>query len=303
MNRPQTRTSDPSNVLTTYFRQIKDDALLTSAEEQALARSIAAGDRDARARLIQANLKLVVNIARGYMGRGLSMEDLIGEGNLGLIRAAEEFDPSFGTRFSTYASYWIKMAIRDGLTNSSSTIRLPAHIVKLMAKWRKAERELCREFGFAPTAEQVAVTLGLTDSQLEMIEQAKRARGIQMEAGGGDDAGAWSPDELADAQGMPGASLEADDERQGLMRRLARLDERERAVVVLRFGLEGEAPLTLREVGQRVGLTREWVRKIETRAVRKLGNRSTSEAATAAQAAPRRNAAAHRVSAHSRRSA
>ena len=278
MTRLQTRHSDPSNVLSTYFREIKDDALLTAAEEQSLARSIAAGDRDARARLIQANLKLVVKIARDYMGRGLSMEDLIGEGNLGLIRAAEEFDPSFGVRFSTYASYWIKMAIRDGLTNSSSTIRLPAHIVKLMAKWRKIERELCREFGFAPTAEQVAVTLGLTDSQLEMIEQAKRARGMQMEAGGGDEDGGWSPDELADGHGMAGASLEADDERQGLMRRLAELEERERAVVVLRFGLEGEAPLTLREVGQRVGLTREWVRKIETRAIRKLGHSTTAEA-------------------------
>ena len=278
MNHLQTRNSDPSNLLRTYFREIKDEALLTSAEEQSLARSIAAGDRDARTQLIEANLKLVVKIARDYMGRGLSMEDLIGEGNVGLIRAAEEFDPSFGTRFSTYASYWIKMAIREGLTNTSSTIRLPAHIVKLMAKWRKAERELCREFGFAPTAEQVALVLGLTDSQLEMIEQAKRARSIQMEAGGGDDEGAWSPDEFADTHGMPGASLEADDERQILMRRLATLDERERAVVVLRFGLEGEAPLTLREVGQRVGLTREWVRKLETRAVRKLGHSTTAEA-------------------------
>ncbi len=277
MNRLQTRNSEPSNLLSTYFREIKDGALLTLAEEQSLARSIAAGDRDARTRLIQANLKLVVKIARDYMGRGLSMEDLIGEGNVGLIRAAEEFDPSFGTRFSTYASYWIKMGIREGLTNTSSTIRLPAHIVKLMAKWRKAERELCREFGFAPTAEQVAVVLGLTDSQLEMIEQAKRARSMQMEAGGGDDEGAWSPDEHADTHGMPGASLEADDERQALMQRLATLEERERAVVVLRFGLEGEAPLTLREVGQRVGLTREWVRKIETRAIRKLGLSSTAE--------------------------
>ncbi|MEJ7637770.1 MAG: RNA polymerase sigma factor RpoD/SigA [Singulisphaera sp.] len=282
MNHLQTRNNDPSNLLSTYFREIKDGTLLTAAEEQSLARSIAAGDPDARTRLIQANLKLVVKIARDYMGRGLSMEDLIGEGNVGLIRAAEEFDPSFGTRFSTYASYWIKMAIREGLTNTSSTIRLPAHIVKLMAKWRKTERELCREFGFAPTAEQVAVVLGLTNSQLEMIEQAKRARSIQMEAGGGDDDGAWSPDELADAQGMPGISLEADDERQILMRRLATLDERERAVVVLRFGLEGEAPLTLREVGERVGLTREWVRKIETRAVRKLGHSTTVEATSRA---------------------
>ena len=283
MTGPQTRNSDPSNHLSTYFRQIKDDALLTPAEERSLARSIAAGDADARARLIQSNLKLVVKIARDYTGRGLSMEDLIGEGNLGLIRAAEEFDPSFGTRFRTYASYWIKMAIREGLTNSSSTIRLPAHIVKLLAKCRKAERELCREFGFAPTAEQVAMALGLTDSQREMIEQAKRARGMQMEAGGGDEDGSWSPNELADTHGMAGDSLEADDERQLLRRRLAELDERERAVVALRFGLEGEAPLTLREVSQRVGLTREWVLKLEAQAIRKLGHSTLSEATSPAR--------------------
>ena len=279
MTRLQTRNSDPSNLLSTLLP--RDQGRCAPD----VGRGAVAGPVDRRGGRAtpgpgssRSNLKLVVKIARDYMGRGLSMEDLIGEGNVGLIRAAEEFDPSFGTRFSTYASYWIKMAIREGLTNTSSTIRLPAHIVKLMAKWRKAERELCREFGFAPTAEQVAVVLGLTDSQLEMIEQARRARSIQVEAGGGDDEGAWSPDELADGHGMPGTSLEADDERQGLMRRLATLDERERAVVVLRFGLEGEAPLTLREVGQRVGLTREWVRKIETRAVRKLGHSTTAEA-------------------------
>ena len=239
MARTQTRTSDTANVLTTYFRQIKDDALLTAAEEHDLARSIAAGDTDARARLIRANLKLVVKIARYYMGRGLSTEDLIGEGNLGLIRAAEEFDPSFGTRFDTYASYWIKMAIRDALTHSASTIRLPAHIVKLLARWRKAERQLGREFGFAPTAEQVAVALGLTDSQREMIERARRARGMRMEADGRDEEGSWSPDELADGHAMAGEALEADDERRLLRRRLGELEERERAVVVLRFGLGG----------------------------------------------------------------
>src|SRR6185312_16527114 len=112
----------------------------------ALAEAIARGDRDARTRMIRANLRLVVKIARDYVGRGLVLDDLIGEGNLGLIRAAEEYNPSFGTRFSTYASYWIKQAIRHALTNTTATIRLPAHMVGLLSKWRKAERALTREF-------------------------------------------------------------------------------------------------------------------------------------------------------------
>src|SRR5205823_12079025 len=125
-----------SNLFNTYLREIRDDALLSAAEERALAEAIARGDRDARARMIQANLRLVVKIAREYLGRGMSLDDLVGEGNLGLIRATEEFDPRFGTRFSTYASYWIKQAIRHALTNTTATIRLPAHMVTLLSKWR-----------------------------------------------------------------------------------------------------------------------------------------------------------------------
>src|SRR5262245_47819249 len=120
-----------------YLREIKDDPLLTAAEECALAEAIARGDHEAKARMVQANLRLVVKIARDYVGRGLVLDDLIGEGNLGLIRAAEDFDPRFGTRFSTYASYWIKQAIRHALINTTATIRLPAHMVGLLTKWRR----------------------------------------------------------------------------------------------------------------------------------------------------------------------
>jgi RNA polymerase primary sigma factor len=163
------------------------------------------------------------------------------------------------------------MAIRDGLTNSSSTIRLPAHIVKLTAKWRHAERQLCRELGFAPTAEQVAVALGLTDSQREMLEQARRARGSRMGEGQEEGAAAWAPDELADGQEGPAAVSEAADERRGVMARLGRLDERSRRVVELRFGLGEGGPMSLREVGQRLGLTRSGVQEIERRAIARLG--------------------------------
>src|SRR5277367_226764 len=159
-----------------YLMEIKDDALLTAAEECELADAIAQGDRDARTRMIQANLRLVVKIARDYVGRGIVLDDLIGEGNLGLIRAAEEFDPRFGTRFSTYASYWIKQAIRHALINTTSTIRLPAHMVGLLTKWRRSERELGRNLGRSPSFDEVAVSLGLTDAQKGLVEKARQAR-------------------------------------------------------------------------------------------------------------------------------
>ncbi len=131
--------------LQVYLKEIKDESLLTAAEECSLAEAIARGDKNARTRMIQSNLRLVVKIAREYLGRGMVLEDLIGEGNLGLIRATEEFQPCFGTRFSTYAGYWIKQSIRHALINTTSTIRLPAHMVGLLTKWRRAERSLCRE--------------------------------------------------------------------------------------------------------------------------------------------------------------
>ncbi len=250
-----------------YLRQIRDDALLTAADECMLARAIASGDRDARSRMIRSNLRLVVKIARDYAGRGIALDDLIGEGNLGLIRASEEFDPGFGTRFSTYASYWIKQSIRHALTNTTATIRLPAHMVTLLSKWRKAERALFRELGEMPTFDQVAVTLGLTDAQRVLVEQARRASQLRLE--GGEDGG-WSPDEASDDHEAPDAALEAADERRLLLGRLDRLDDRERTIVSLRFGLDGDGPMTLKEVGRRLGVTREWVRKIEVRAVKKL---------------------------------
>ena len=251
-----------------YLNEIRDDALLSAAEECALARAIAAGDRDASSRMIRANLRLVVRIARDYVGRGLSIEDLIGEGNLGLIRATEEFDPSFGTRFSTYASYWIKQAIRHALTNTTATIRLPAHMVTLLSKWRKAERVLNRELGQPATFDQIATSLRLTDAQRTLVERARRASSLRPD--GGDDNHDWSTDTTGDDRFAPDQAMEADDERRELRHRLDQLEPRERTILILRFGLDGDEPMTLKEVGLRLGVTREWVRKIEVRAVRKL---------------------------------
>jgi RNA polymerase primary sigma factor len=267
---------DVPPALNLYLREIKDGPLLSAGEERALAEAIARGDRDARARMIQANLRLVVKIARDYVGRGMVLDDLIGEGNLGLIRAAEEFDPRFGTRFSTYASYWIKQAIRHALINTSATIRLPAHMVNLLTKWRRSERALTRERGRAPTADQVARDLGLTDAQRLLVEKAQRATQLRLESGMGEGSVDWPAGEAADTASAPDAMLEADDERNSLLRRMERLDERERSILTLRFGLGGELPLTLKEVGKRLGVTREWVRKIEIRAVRKLEESESS---------------------------
>ncbi|GAC1465000.1 MAG: RNA polymerase sigma factor RpoD/SigA [Isosphaeraceae bacterium] len=272
----QARDCGDSSALSIYLREIRDDALLSAAEERSLSEAIAGGDCDARTRMIQANLRLVVKIAREYMGRGMTMDDLVGEGNLGLIRATEEFDPQFGTRFSTYASYWIKQAIRHALINTNSTIRLPAHMFGLLTKWRRAERALTKQFGSPPTSDQIAVSLGLSDSQKTLVEKARRARQLRLESGGGEDGGTWSPDESMANWEPPDAMLEAHDERQELLRRLDRLDSRERAILALRFGLEGELPLTLKEIGKRLGVTREWVRKIEIRAVRKLDDSETA---------------------------
>ena len=138
---------------------------LSTQEEHELAARIANGDREARNRLVQANLGLVGTIAREFLGRGLAFEDLVAEGNLGLIRAAEEFDPRFGTRFSTYAAYWIRQAIRHALINTTSTIRLPAHMVGLLTKWRRAERALSREAGRAASFDEIASSLQLSESQ------------------------------------------------------------------------------------------------------------------------------------------
>jgi RNA polymerase primary sigma factor len=253
-----------------YMRMLRQDALLTPAEEAELARAARSGDDEARARLIRANLRLVVRIARDFEGRGLSLEDLVGEGNLGLIRAAQEYDPRFGTRFSTYASFWIKQAIRHALITTTATIRLPAHMVGLLTRWRRAERAFLREFGFAPTREQLAVELGLSEAKRGMVEQALRALRL-LPGGSTSDGDPRRLDEATDGREAPEAPLDADDQRRDLMLRMQRLDERERTILILRFGLNGGPPMTLMEIGRRLGVTREWIRKIELRAVRKLG--------------------------------
>ena len=274
MNCSRMRNDGQADSLQIYLKEIRDESLLTATEECALAEAIARGDKDARSRMIQANLRLVIRIARDYIGRGMVLEDLVGEGNLGLIRAAEEFQPRYGTRFSTYAAYWIKQSIRHALINTTSTIRLPAHMVGLLTKWRRAERALSREFGRSPNFNEVAARLELTETQKYLLSKALQARQLKLESSIGFATDWRTMLGSNDRDETPHALLEKGDEWDILRSRLDCLDDRERTILVLRYGLEGETPLTLKEIGRRLGVTREWVRKIEVRAVRKLDTRN-----------------------------
>jgi RNA polymerase primary sigma factor len=280
MRGTRTRKAGSGNSIRPYFHDIKDESLLTASEECALAEAIAQGDSEARPRMIQANLRLVVKIAGGYSGRGVILDDLIGEGNVGLIRAVEQFRPRFGTRFSTYASYWIKQSIRRALVNTTPMIRIPAHMVGLMNKWRRAERALAREQGSAPSFNEVASFLGLSKAQSSLVFKAHKARELKLESCLVADAGRWSPADAADPYPAPDAVLEHNDERNRLLERLSMLDSRERTILMLRYGLEEDEPLTLKEIGLRLGVTREWVRKIEVQAVSKLHGHAIEQSPT-----------------------
>src|SRR4051794_6286137 len=175
MTRPRRIRGDAvQSPLETYLREINETPLLSADGEKELAYRIEAGDNAARDQMVRANLRLVVNIARGYVGKGLALQDLIEEGNLGLLRAVEGFDPSMNTRFSTYASYWIKQSIKRALVNTAKTIRIPAYMVELLAKWRRATNKLSDELGRPPTHEEVAKLLGLPKKKLNIIKKAIR---------------------------------------------------------------------------------------------------------------------------------
>lgn len=278
MNRPRRLRNDlVQSPLETYLREINETSLLTADQEKSLAREIETGSTEARDLMVRANLRLVVNIARGYTGKGLALQDLIEEGNLGLLRAVEGFDPNMNTRFSTYASYWIKQSIKRALVNTAKTIRIPAYMVELLAKWRRANNQLTDELGRPPTNEEIAKLLGLPKKKLNIIKKAIRVYNStpqtdQTEAG-------WSIDEMlmdGRAKTPDTEMVENDDLRQVLIL-LDKMDPREASVLRMRFGLNDEEPKTLKEIGETLGLTRERVRQIESEALAKLSDNLSGE--------------------------
>jgi RNA polymerase primary sigma factor len=256
-------SSAVQNPLETYLRDINATSLLTAEDEKRLAAAIARGDAAARDHMVRANLRLVVNIARGYGNRGLPLPDLIEEGNLGLLRAVEGFDPTMGTRFSTYASYWIKQSIKRALINSGKTIRIPAYMVELLSKWRRATARLLDILGRTPTPEEVARVLGIARKKLPIIKKAIHVHTNAPQTEQAD--GGWSLGELIRDENArcPADVLLDEDTMRHVLRRIDDLDERAARIIRLRFGLGGGEPMTLKEIGGVLGLTRERVRQIE----------------------------------------
>jgi len=271
MTRPRRVRSDSvQSPLETYLREINETPLLTAEEEKDLARQVKTGNAQARDHMVRANLRLVVNIARSYTGKGLALQDLIEEGNLGLLRAVEGFDYSMNTRFSTYASYWIKQSIKRALVNTAKTIRIPAYMVELLAKWRRASARLQEELGRTPTQEEIARSLNLPKKKLAIIKKAIRVYNSTPQTDHPDSG--FSLDEMimdGNTRTPDTEMVEADDLKH-VLELLDKMDKREATVLRMRFGLDDEEPRTLKEIGECLGLTRERVRQIESEALGKL---------------------------------
>ena len=270
-----------TDALQLFLNEVGRYELLTAEEEVELAKRIERGDREAKERMINSNLRLVVSIAKKYQGHGLSLLDLIQEGIIGLIRAVEKFDWRRGFKFSTYATWWIRQAVQRGVANKAREIRIPVHIVDRERKIARAERELVAKLGRAPTEEEVSQASKLPLKQVREVREAARAvTSLDRPVGEGDASyGDLFAGDEASAEELIQVSLEQD----VLRRAVETLPEREQEVVKLRYGLNGDGgPQSLEEIGRKLGLTRERIRQLEARALERLAINREVEALRAA---------------------
>ena len=253
-----------------YLREIRETPLLTADEEKDLATRYASGDRAARDRIIEANLRLVVSIAKRYNNHALPLIDLIEEGNLGLIKAVERFRPEKGFRFSTYASWWIRQAIERAMVNQGRTVRLPVHVAGELSKMLRVARDLGQELDREPTAREIATTLGKPVSYVQHLQELN-TRNCSLEKPLGAEGDYQLLDTLADTSvDTPLSRLDSEDISGQVASWIASLSEHEREILNLRFGLDDEEPQTLEAIGKRFGVTRERIRQIEARSLAKL---------------------------------
>ena len=262
-------TEDPVRM---YLKEIGTVPLLTAEEELRLAKRKAEGDQKAKDRLIEANLRLVVSIAKRYTGRGMSFLDLVQEGNLGLIKGVEKFNYDKGFKLSTYATWWIRQSVTRALADQARTIRVPVHMVETINRMSKMQRKLTLELGYEPSAAELAEALDMTESKvLEIMQIAREPASLETPIGEEDDSNLG--DFVADNNTVtPEANVESVMLREHIDQLLMDLKERERQVIVLRFGLADGHPRTLEEVGKAFNVTRERIRQIEAKALRKLRN-------------------------------
>jgi RNA polymerase primary sigma factor len=253
-----------------YMREISKTPLLTIQEEIELAERIKNGDEQARSHMIRANLRLVVKIAQDYSNYGLAATDLISEGNIGLMKAVERFDPEKGGKLSTYAAWWIKQSIKRALANQSKTIRLPVHMVDKIAKMRRISALLAEALGREPTDEELADEVGLPRQKLAMLKQASQ-RPTSLDAPINDGESTEFGEIISDERAENPLDMLADKNMHGeIDGLLSLLDERERRIIDERFGLNGNKPLTLEEVGREFGVTRERIRQLQNSALTKM---------------------------------
>jgi RNA polymerase primary sigma factor len=255
-----------------YLKEIGKVSLLTAQQEVDLAKRIALKDVEAKRQLTEANLRLVVSIAKRYVGRGLLFLDLIQEGNLGLIRAVEKYDYTKGFKFSTYATWWIRQAITRAIADQARTIRVPVHMVETINKLSRIQRQLLQDIGREPTVEEIAAEMGITSVRVHEIQKAAQEP-VSLETPIGDEEDSELGDFIEDLEAdQPLEVVARKIRREDLLRVLDTLSLRERKVLELRFGLKGEHPRTLEEVGERFGVTRERIRQVEAKTLNRLKN-------------------------------